>query len=206
MIGHYNYTVILTYIGTVFGFFGISFIGTGDLKMALICLMLAGLCDMFDGKIASTRKRTRDEKSFGIQIDSLSDLICFGVLPALIGLNCTDKKPAFIFISATYVLAALIRLAWFNVDEEQRQHGNDGARTVYRGLPVTTAALIFPLFIGSAQLLKLPLSVVCMVLEAVVAVLFLSPFSLKKPHTIGKMIMVCIGIAGLTLLLIGVKV
>ena len=46
--------------------------------------MIAGLCDMFDGKIASTMERTRQEKRFGVQIDSLSDLICFGVLPALI--------------------------------------------------------------------------------------------------------------------------
>ena len=52
--------------------------------MALLCLMFAGFCDMFDGKIASTMKRTKQEKRFGIQIDSLSDLICFGALPALI--------------------------------------------------------------------------------------------------------------------------
>ena len=51
---------------------------------SLICLMLAGVCDMFDGTIASTKKdRTRDERTFGIQIDSLSDIICFGVLPAV---------------------------------------------------------------------------------------------------------------------------
>ena len=42
--------------------------------------MAAGFCDMFDGKIASTRKRTRQEKRFGIQIDSLSDLACFGIM------------------------------------------------------------------------------------------------------------------------------
>ena len=49
--------------------------------------MLAGVCDMFDGKIARTMKRTKQEKRFGIQIDSLSDFLCFGVLPAMIGYN-----------------------------------------------------------------------------------------------------------------------
>ena len=78
MIGYYNYTVILTYIGTLFGFVGITFIWGGDLRTALICLMLAGFCDMFDGKIASTMKRTKQEKRFGIQIDSLSGMVQCG--------------------------------------------------------------------------------------------------------------------------------
>ena len=81
MIGYYNYTVILTYIGTLFGFAGITYIWNGNLKMALFCLMCAGLCDMFDGRIASTMKRTKPEKRFSVQIDSLSDLVCFGILP-----------------------------------------------------------------------------------------------------------------------------
>ena len=85
MLGIYNYTVILTYLGMLSGFAGILFLLNGNVRGALICLMISGVCDMFDGKVASTKKdRTRSEKRFGIQIDSLSDLICFGVLPALI--------------------------------------------------------------------------------------------------------------------------
>ena len=49
MIGYWNYTVILTYIGTVCGFTGIAFAADCNIKAALICLMLAGFCDMFDG-------------------------------------------------------------------------------------------------------------------------------------------------------------
>ena len=64
---------------------GILFAFEGQLWAALGCLMFSGVCDMFDGKVASTKKeRTRSEKRFGIQIDSLSDLVCFGVLPAVI--------------------------------------------------------------------------------------------------------------------------
>ena len=66
------------------GFAGILFAAGGQVSPALLCLMGAGFCDMFDGKIASTRPRTQQEKRFGIQIDSLSDLVCFGVLPAVI--------------------------------------------------------------------------------------------------------------------------
>ena len=50
-----------------------------------ITYVLCGVTDMFDGKVASTMKRNEAEKAFGIQIDSLCDLISFGVLPLAIG-------------------------------------------------------------------------------------------------------------------------
>ena len=45
--------------------------------------MITGLCDTFDGAVASTKDRTASEKRFGVQIDSLCDLIGFGVLPGI---------------------------------------------------------------------------------------------------------------------------
>lgn len=143
MIGFYNYIVILTYIGTFFGFLCITYIWSDNLKASLIALMIAGFCDMFDGKVASTMKRTKNEKRFGVQIDSLSDLICFGVLPSLIGYYCSDKTFLHISISSAYLLCALIRLAWFNVDEENRQEKESGNREIYLGLPVTLAAYFY---------------------------------------------------------------
>lgn len=205
MIGYYNYTVILTYIGTLFGFAGITYIGNSNLRMALLCLMFAGFCDMFDGKIASTMKRTKQEKRFGIQIDSLSDLICFGVLPALIVFQCSDKKVLPVFISGLYLLCALIRLAWFNVDEEERQDEQTGGRETYLGLPVTTSALLLPLFIGTAQLLSLPVGALSPWLLCGIAIAFIAPFHLKKPKALEKIIMLLLGAAALAVVIIGVK-
>ena len=85
MIGYYNYSVILTYLGLCIAVFGMTMALTGNLKLALLCLMVCGMCDMFDGTIARKCKRNEDEKSFGIQIDSLCDLVCFGVFPAMLG-------------------------------------------------------------------------------------------------------------------------
>ena len=91
MIGYYNYTVILTYMSLISSVIGMFFAaGFGGMsphpEYAIICLMVSGLCDMFDGKVARTKKdRTECEKKFGIQIDSLCDAICFGVLPVVIG-------------------------------------------------------------------------------------------------------------------------
>jgi len=86
MIGFYNYTVILTYLGLASGMMGIISAVQGKITAAILCLLLAGFFDMFDGLVARTKKdRTKQEKCFGIQLDSLSDVICFGVLPAMIG-------------------------------------------------------------------------------------------------------------------------
>ena len=85
MLGVYDYTVVLTYVSVLISMGGMLFSMNGYPRMAIVCLALSGFCDMFDGKIARTKKnRTEVEKKFGIQIDSLADIICFGVGPTLI--------------------------------------------------------------------------------------------------------------------------
>ena len=204
MIGFYNYTVVLTYIGTMFGFLGLQYINLGQLKQALLCLMAAGFCDMFDGKIASTRKRTRQEKRFGIQIDSLSDLVCFGMLPAQISIHCSENKKAAIVISLVYLLCALIRLAWFNVDEEERQTHSKEPREFYLGLPVTSSALILPLFIGCGGLLYMPFSEASHLLLLLISIGFLTPFQLRKPRGTGILVLMILGLTAFVSVLVGV--
>ena len=85
MIGVYDYTVIATYLSLLLGLAGIYSAAQNAPLAAMLYLMLAGLLDAFDGRIARTKaNRTDAEKRFGIQIDSLNDLVCFGVLPAAI--------------------------------------------------------------------------------------------------------------------------
>ena len=94
-IGYYNYTVILTYISLFCSIAGMLFTVNGWYKMAVLCLALSGLCDMFDGKIARRKTdRTDDEKCFGIQIDSLCDMVCFAKMQ-MRKKNCQNprKKP-----------------------------------------------------------------------------------------------------------------
>ncbi|MBR0138630.1 MAG: CDP-alcohol phosphatidyltransferase family protein [Erysipelotrichaceae bacterium] len=180
LLGYYNYTVILTYIGMICGFTGIISVMENNISRAIICLVAAGVCDMFDGTVASTMERNRKEKNFGIQIDSLSDLICFGVQPAVIsyGLN-RGNKIAFV-ISAIYALCALIRLAYYNVDEQDRQLETDERRQYYEGMPVTLSAVFVPLiYLSLRQSDNLGTVVMCAL--AVMACLFLSPFRVKKP-------------------------
>lgn len=204
MLGVYNYTVILTYFGMLISFTGITCALQGNLHGALVCLMISGVCDMFDGKIASTKVRTPQEKRFGIQIDSLSDLICFGILPAVVVYTVSGRSSLSFYLSAFYLLCALIRLAWFNVDEEARQSGSEGGREVYLGLPVTTAALVIPALMGLGRLGRWPLELLGPVALLAMGVAFLLPFRLRKPALPGKVGMVLCGGAEFFLLCMAV--
>ena len=156
MIGFYNYSVILTYIGLASSVFGITQIIDGKQGYAIpfLCLLLSGICDLFDGKIARAMKnRTEREKVFGIQIDSLCDLVCFGVFPAVIGYSYGFNYGLGLVASVMIILGAVIRLGYFNVMEEERQRTTTEVRKQYQGLPVTTVAIILPLlFLGRANI------------------------------------------------------
>ncbi len=196
LLGYYNYTVILTYIGMITGFLGIVYAFEGNSFYAVACLMIAGFCDMFDGTIASTnKKRTEQEKNFGIQIDSLSDLICFGVLPASIVYSMSNKNIIVLAVSAMYVLCGLIRLAYFNVDEQERQKKSSESRKLYYGLPVTLSALFLPMIYGVNCLMYRKPCIPLTITLFLMGVLFLLPFPLKKPHAVGKICVVLFGLA-----------
>ena len=119
MIGFYNYSVILTYLGVALSVFGITQSLNGHYDIAILCLALAGACDTFDGKVARRMKnRTQEQIIFGVQIDSLCDVICFGVTPAIIAYSMGMTTPFGIAVEIVFVLCGVIRLAYFNVLEE----------------------------------------------------------------------------------------
>ena len=145
-IGYYNYTVILTYISLFCSIAGMLFTVNGWYKMAVLCLALSGLCDMFDGKIARRKTdRTDDEKCFGIQIDSLCDMVCFGAFPILLAYSLGMRGPIGIVILAWYGMNGVVRLGYFNVCETKRQEETEEVRKYYSGLPITSIAVVLPL-------------------------------------------------------------
>ncbi len=225
MIGFYDYTVILTYLSLLSACSGIvlALAGQGRPMAACICLMICGFCDAFDGKVARTKKdRTDMERNYGIQIDSLSDLVAFGVLPACIGgalilkseflLGLFDHyKDRWYFLLGAlilfailllYVLAAMIRLAYFNVTEEERQKTEGGVRKYYTGLPVTTASLIFPMVLFVGYLLDLDLSLFYLGVALVTGCLFVSRLQVPKPGLKGILLMMAAGLLELAVILI----
>lgn len=207
-IGFYNYTVWLTYLSLLSGVVGIiaALSDWGRPYLGMFFLMFSGLCDTFDGKVARTKKnRSEMEKGFGVQIDSLADMVAFGVLPACIGDALVRVSPTFSYLHKFkelafgdaclyilffltilfYVLAALIRLAYFNVTEEERQRTEGGKRLFYEGLPVTSSALIFPLVLVIQYFTPVDLTWLYFVVLFITAVCFIFRFKVIKPGNKG---------------------
>ena len=182
-IGFYNYTVILTYLSLISGLIGIKCAYEGRFDMAICCLVISGICDLFDGAVARSKKdRTADEKNFGIQLDSLCDIVCFGVFPAVflyfIGTNTIIGFAILVF----YVLCALIRLAFFNVLEIKRQMSESGCSKGYRGLPVTSISIILPIvyFFDRLFVPNNVMHVVYYVIPFLTGLLFITDFYVRK--------------------------
>ena len=207
MIGFYDYTVILTYISLGITTFGMTQAIHGSFKTAVLCLALSGLCDMFDGKIARTKKnRTDDEKAFGIQIDSLCDVICFGIFPAMICYLLGVRGVIGISIIIFYCINSVIRLAFFNVMEAKGALVSETGEKFYRGLPITTISVVLPLtfmiqFFISDNAFRILLHVVLFI----VGFLFIVNFKLKKPNNKQLAIMIAIVAVAVVVMVIFTK-
>ena len=182
-IGFYDYTVILTYLSLISAFLGMCFAHEGHFAAAVLCLFLSGFCDAFDGTVARSKKnRTEDEKAFGIQLDSLCDVVSFGIAPAFL-LHCMGVRNILgMVILCFYCICGVIRLGFFNVQEAKRQQVEEGCGKEYRGLPITTMSLLLP----PVYLLRLILPgriyrILLYILPALTGFLFILDFRVKKP-------------------------
>lgn len=194
LLGYYDYTVILTYMGMICAFWAILDAINNSYTKSILLLMLAGVCDMFDGTVAATKERTGAEKRFGIQIDSMSDLVSFGIMPAIFVYMICAKTGIAALTATVFALAALIRLAYYNVCEEERQRTTVDRRSVFQGLPVTTIAVLLPIVYvfqtkrGEGNYLPY------MLLLILCGVGFLIPIEIKKPKIFGKICLIIVGL------------
>ncbi|MCQ2421553.1 MAG: CDP-alcohol phosphatidyltransferase family protein [Lachnospiraceae bacterium] len=200
-VGFYNPSVILTYLGVLCAFISIYLGGVPDFKWSIFFLMLAGVCDMFDGTVARMVKRSEPAKKFGIQLDSICDICCFGITPALLGINLSLETvtdgPWLSFIAGfCLTLCGIIRLAYFNVMEEERQSQTNARRSSYQGLPITSSAIMAPVayLIGSLFVPNNRGLVYC-AFEFLVAFLFIFNLPWPKPHGKQFIIMIIVGLA-----------
>ena len=139
---------LITLINGVAGFAAIVFASQGQFTKACYTLALAMIADVLDGRVARMSKST---SSFGGQLDSLCDVISFGIAPAFIVLKIFEATLANAGVSVvlenilhrslwlaagTYVSCTAIRLARFNVENEE----DESAHMSFIGLPSPAAA------------------------------------------------------------------
>lgn len=141
----------VTALALCVGLTGVRFAIAGEWERALFAIVAAGVLDGMDGRIA---RALRGQTRFGAELDSLSDVIAFGVSPAIIlHLWVLQEWPRIGWVFAlAYAVCMALRLARFNarIDAEDQPHKSAGFLT---GVPAPAGAglLLLPIFIWLAS-------------------------------------------------------
>ena len=187
----------ITLIGVCIGLSSIKFAIDGKFVIAIIAILFAGLMDALDGRIARLIKGT---SKIGKELDSLGDVISFGVAPALImyfwNLQYLDKLGWFVCL--IYVICVALRLARFNINSDDEPTWKDN---FFEGMPSPAGGIIvlLPLifsFSGFSEIFfKVNYDLLVPIIFIVVSMLLISTvptYSFKKiviPRTMTKFLL-----------------
>ena len=187
----------ITLIGVCIGLTSIKFALDGKFALAVVAILFAGLMDALDGRIARLIKGT---SKMGKELDSLGDVISFGVAPTFImyfwNLQYLDKLGWFVCL--IYVVCVALRLARFNVNSEEEPSWKDN---FFEGVPAPAGGILvlMPLIISFSGLgeifFKINYDIVVPVFFIVVSMLLISTiptYSFKRiaiPRTMTKFLL-----------------
>lgn len=145
---------------------------------AMIALIVAVFLDWTDGIIARKMQgRTKEQSQFGGQLDSLIDIVSFGICPAILLLSYGDFSPWFFPGAFIIVAAGVLRLSYFNV------FGLDGGST-YQGMAIDNNAIIL-VFIFLFDGLLEPGLFIYLLYGSIIAIAFLNVAPIRTPKLSG---------------------
>jgi CDP-diacylglycerol---serine O-phosphatidyltransferase len=106
---------LVTLANIVFGFLGIVAAAEGQFERSCVLLFCAAMCDLFDGRLA---RLLNASSRFGMELDSLSDVVSFGIAPAVLIYLAVLNRLGWVgaALAAGYALCGALRLARFNLD------------------------------------------------------------------------------------------
>ena len=204
IIGYWNLSVVLTYIGLFFSTLGISLLMNSNFNIDFIyvLMVLSGFCDLFDGFVARRIKRNNDEKKFGCEIDSLCDIVSFVIFPSILALRLNSYSFISFAVVFIFVLFGVVRLSYFKVI-----NSNTGSE-YYIGMPVTFSSIYFPYIyifkkkckLTNGFLMQFDEKIIILFAMIILAILFIVRIRITKPKIKGIIIFSLIGIIALILL------
>ncbi|MBR5662666.1 MAG: sulfatase-like hydrolase/transferase [Bacilli bacterium] len=175
-IGQYRFCDLLTMCGTFSAVVGIFITTLHHYHLAIVLMLICALCDSFDGFFARKRKNTEFESTYGSELDSLSDIICFGVFPAIFVIYSSDLFIAN-FVVPIFILCGLIRLTYFNTLSITKTN----EKGYFRGVPITTSAFVYPVIYLTIFINKNLYAHLSVGVMLILAILFISNIKVKKP-------------------------
>ena len=179
LLGEYGKFVYVTYLGLMFAMLAMYSFLQGQIAWGMMAFIMSGICDLFDGRVANSFERSPYQKRYGIEIDSLCDMVSFAALPAVLILTQLAHTLCAIPLAIIYVLAAVTRLATFNAASKVPMSDV----SYFVGLPVTYSALVFPVaFIVVESVSPGHYSLVLPFLALLLAYLFVMKQKIAKPR------------------------
>jgi CDP-diacylglycerol--serine O-phosphatidyltransferase len=175
-IGYHNKANFITILGLLCALTSCFFALNNNLRLSVIFLICAGICDLFDGAVARKIKRNNNEKAFGIQLDTVVDVVSFCITPPVIVYSQASQAETTwyaLLIYVFYIVCGVIRLAYFNTFAD-----TDAPVKYYQGLPVTYISLILPIVLLFSS------SVAAITALGIAAVLFIINIKIPKPRGI----------------------
>ena len=191
-IGYYNLANFITLTGLASSVVAICLAGAGHYEFAVIAMLIAGVSDMFDGRVA--RHANREDvkaKMFGIQIDTVCDMVSFGVTPAVIAY----------MLLVIYAACGAIRLAYFNM--QAITETEDLSLKTFTGVPIPTICFVLPVLV--MMLKYIDPCVMGWVFRAaylILGLLFISRVKIKKPGVAVMIGILVICVAAIVALLV----
>lgn len=150
-IGYYRDCDLLTMSGTFMAMLGCVMAIKGCVFLPIFCLIIAGICDAFDGTLARRKDYEHEMVVYGSQLDSLSDMVSFGLFPLVLTVCHLPNNAYFAYFAIIfYAICGMIRLAYFNTLDIC----NLGEKGYFVGVPITFISIFFPVVYVICAFLK----------------------------------------------------
>lgn len=200
-IGYYSLANAITMFGLISSVTACFLAGNGDFKYAVYMLFLACICDLFDGKAArSTPNRSEDAKFYGIQLDSLCDVISFGFIPCFMAYSFGFDGALDIIIYGLFIVCGAIRLAYFNTMASKNPNKKV---KYYRGIPIPMSTFVVTFLFVLTTFIPAVASVwIFRIAFLALAIGFILNIKIKKPNFKKSIILLSAEVILLLILLI----
>lgn len=201
-IGFFSIANVVTLFGLISSLTACFLAANENFIFAIYMLFLACICDIFDGKIARLDKeRSSANKFYGIQLDSLCDMVSFGVAPCFIAFSAGYNGVIDVIIYCIFVICGATRLAYFNTLANAYPKK---AKKSFKGIPIPVSTLLIT-FLFMLREFNIPFGFMQWIFRIfllALAVGYILNIRIKKPDMKQGMILMSIEIIMLLILLI----
>ena len=149
-------TNAITLIGIICAITGMLLCLIGKTGYAAVLLIISGICDGFDGYFAKKTRKPNQSSEYGVELDSLADIVCAGVFPIILSMSLGFTNWYNLIIYILFVMCGITRLTYYNV--------NSADKNYFNGVPITVSAFAIPMvyFVFRNSVESLPFMIVLM--------------------------------------------